>query len=78
MTVQERRGDETIAQELALLPAFAIATTNIGTTTEPITDTVQVPDGDISTLLTVNDVDEVAGGVGYPPSRSTWDPWRNP
>ncbi len=78
MTVQERRGDETIAQELALLPAFAIATTNTGTTTEPITDTVQVPDGDISTLLTVNDVDEVAGGVGYPPSRSTWDPWRNP
>ena len=64
MTVQERRGDETIAQELALLPAFAIATTNTGTTTEPITDTVQVPDGDISTLLTVNDVDEVAGGVG--------------
>ena len=64
MTVRERRGDETIAEELALLPAFAIATTNTGTTTEPITDTVQVPDGDISTLLTVNGVAELTGGVG--------------
>ena len=64
MTVQERRDNETIAQELALLPAFAIATTNTGTTTEPITDTVQVPDDDISTLLTVNGVAELTGGVG--------------
>ena len=64
MTVRERRGDETIAEELALLPAFAIATTNTGTTTEPITDTVQVPDDDISTLLTVNGVAELTGGVG--------------
>lgn len=68
MTVQQSRGDETIAEELARLPAFAIATTNTSTTasttTEPTNGSVQVPDGDISTLLTVNDVAGLAGGVG--------------
>ena len=68
MTIQQSRGDETIAEELARLPAFAIATTNTSTTasttTEPTNGSVQVPDGDISTLLTVNDVAGLAGGVG--------------
>lgn len=68
MTIQQSRGDETIAEELARLPAFAIATTNTSTTasttTEPTNGSVQVPDGDISTLLTVNDVAGLAGSVG--------------
>jgi hypothetical protein len=63
LTVQQRRGDEAISQELARLPAFAIATTNTssGTVTG---EAVQVPDGDISTLLMVDDVSSIAGGVG--------------
>jgi len=63
LTVQERRGDETISQELARLPAFAIATTNTssGTVTS---NAEQVPDGDISTLLMIDDVSNLAGGVG--------------
>jgi hypothetical protein len=68
LTIQQSRGDETIAEELARLPAFAIATTNTSTTasttTEPTNGSVQVPDGDISTLLTVNDVAGLAGSVG--------------
>ncbi len=62
ITTQERRGDEAIAQELARLPAFAITTTNIGTGSSP--EPVLVPAGDISTLLTVNDVSGLADGVG--------------
>lgn len=71
VTVQERRGDNAISQELASLPAFAITTTNTAsgagtrsgsttTTTEP----VQAPYGVISTLLTGDDVSGLAGGVG--------------
>lgn len=63
LVVQDRRGDEAISQALANLPAFAIATTNTGAGS-PIIEAVQVPDGDISTLLTVDDVSNLAGGVG--------------
>lgn len=66
MTIQQSRGDETIAEELARLPAFATTNTSTtaSTTTEPTNGSVQVPDGDISTLLTVNDVAGLAGSVG--------------
>lgn len=66
MTIQQSRGDQTIAEELARLPAFATTNTSTtaSTTTEPTNGSVQVPDGDISTLLTVNDVAGLAGGVG--------------
>ena len=66
MTIQQSRGDQTIAEELARLPAFATTNTSTtaSTTTEPTNGSVQVPDGDISTLLTVNDVAGLAGSVG--------------
>jgi hypothetical protein len=66
LTVQQSRGDETIAEELARLPAFATTNTSTtaSTTTEPTNGSVQVLDGDMSTLLTVNDVAGLAGGVG--------------
>jgi hypothetical protein len=66
LTIQQSRGDQTIAEELARLPAFATTNTSTtaSTTTEPTNGSVQVPDGDISTLLTVNDVAGLAGGVG--------------
>ena len=63
LAVQQQRGDDAISQELARLPAFAIATTS--TSSGPVTiQAEQVPDGDISTLLMVNDVSKLAGGVG--------------
>jgi len=66
LTIQQSRGDQTIAEELARLPAFATTNTSTtaSTTTEPTNGSVQVPDGDISTLLTVNDVAGLAGSVG--------------
>ena len=63
LIVQERRGDEAISQALASLPAFAIETTNTGAG-NPVIEAVLVPADDISTLLTVNDVSGLAGGVG--------------
>ncbi len=63
LIIQERRGDEAISQALASLPAFAIETTNTGAG-DPVIEPVLVRAGDISTLLTVNDVARLAGGVG--------------
>lgn len=61
LIVQERRGDEAISQALARLPAFAIETANTGSaTSEP----VRVPAGDITVLLTVDDVTILAGRIG--------------
>ncbi len=64
LVVQERRGDEAIAQELARLPAFAITTTSTTTGSQATTGAVQVPDGEISSLLTMDEVSALAGNVG--------------
>lgn len=62
LVVQGRKGDEAISQALANLPAFAITTnTRAGS---QIVEAEPVPDGDISTLLTVDYVSNLAGGAG--------------
>ena len=63
LIVQELRGDQAISQALASLPAFAIETTDTGAG-DPVIEPALVPAGDINTLLTVNDVAALAGGVG--------------